>query len=425
MSSKSFQNASKLNGIFSVLQFGAVGDGVTDDYPAFAAALAAVGSVYIPRTTVNIYNLSQPIVLTSNQSLISDSSVRIAGTGTGGALIITGEEVNVDIGEIAAPNSQYVIKYYNLGYSVVRIRRCGQCTAAVIYHDGDLQTASSGNNRWLVGDIQAGSVPYGVRIKNSTTHILEGEVWDIECILSATVCAFRLGESSANILAQWNTYRMAIDAQGITPLLIDVHQSQNNIELINWAGQVSPPVAHVLFDAGTGANFLSSKPGIQDPLIVVDNGSNRVMTCGQSDQIICKGRFWINLPAGGGAVPLAVGQSLSLGGPVAIIENTSNANNITKYCEFTLRGRDTANSGKNTATIRSTPQDADFVNATLGLYGRNSDQIAGYAFFGVNGTPEGQITAPIGAIATRRDGSTGTTFYVKESGTGNTGWVAK
>ena len=39
MSSKSFQNASKLNGIVSILQFGAVGDGTTNDTAAVLAAL--------------------------------------------------------------------------------------------------------------------------------------------------------------------------------------------------------------------------------------------------------------------------------------------------------------------------------------------------------------------------------------------------
>lgn len=42
-----------------------------------------------------------------------------------------------------------------------------------------------------------------------------------------------------------------------------------------------------------------------------------------------------------------------------------------------------------------------------------------------NGTPEGAVTAPIGAIYHRVDGGAGTSFYVKESGTGNTGWVPK
>ena len=41
------------------------------------------------------------------------------------------------------------------------------------------------------------------------------------------------------------------------------------------------------------------------------------------------------------------------------------------------------------------------------------------------GTPEGAVTAPIGATYRRTDGGVSTSFYVKESGTGNTGWVGK
>jgi hypothetical protein len=40
-------------------------------------------------------------------------------------------------------------------------------------------------------------------------------------------------------------------------------------------------------------------------------------------------------------------------------------------------------------------------------------------------TPEGAVTAPVGSLFLRTNGGSGTTFYVKESGTGNTGWVAK
>lgn len=41
------------------------------------------------------------------------------------------------------------------------------------------------------------------------------------------------------------------------------------------------------------------------------------------------------------------------------------------------------------------------------------------------GTPEGAVTAPVGSLFLRTDGGASTTFYVKESGSGNTGWVAK
>lgn len=47
-----------------------------------------------------------------------------------------------------------------------------------------------------------------------------------------------------------------------------------------------------------------------------------------------------------------------------------------------------------------------------------------YSRYG-SGSPEGVVTAPIGATYSREDGGAGTSFYVKESGVGNTGWVAK
>jgi hypothetical protein len=41
------------------------------------------------------------------------------------------------------------------------------------------------------------------------------------------------------------------------------------------------------------------------------------------------------------------------------------------------------------------------------------------------GSPQGVVTAPVGTLYTRKDGGAGTTLYVKETGSGSTGWVAK
>lgn len=39
------------------------------------------------------------------------------------------------------------------------------------------------------------------------------------------------------------------------------------------------------------------------------------------------------------------------------------------------------------------------------------------------GSPEGVVTAPVGSVFHRTDGGAGTSLYIKESGTGATGWV--
>lgn len=41
------------------------------------------------------------------------------------------------------------------------------------------------------------------------------------------------------------------------------------------------------------------------------------------------------------------------------------------------------------------------------------------------GTPEENVSSGIGSLYMRVDGGEDTSLYVKESGTGNTGWVAK
>lgn len=41
-----------------------------------------------------------------------------------------------------------------------------------------------------------------------------------------------------------------------------------------------------------------------------------------------------------------------------------------------------------------------------------------------SGSPENVVTARVGSLYSRIDGGADTTLYVKESGTGNTGWAA-
>ena len=62
--------------------------------------------------------------------------------------------------------------------------------------------------------------------------------------------------------------------------------------------------------------------------------------------------------------------------------------------------------------------------ASLALLGILIRQLQGKWRWGT-GSPEGVVTAPVGTAYLRDDGGAGTVLYIKESGTGNTGWAAK
>jgi hypothetical protein len=53
---------------------------------------------------------------------------------------------------------------------------------------------------------------------------------------------------------------------------------------------------------------------------------------------------------------------------------------------------------------------------------RGAANINGITIFTGQDTPEGVVTANVGSMFLRLNGGSGSTLYVKESGTGNTGW---
>ena len=72
--------------------------------------------------------------------------------------------------------------------------------------------------------------------------------------------------------------------------------------------------------------------------------------------------------------------------------------------------------------VNSLNQGAVFTQSNAGtslVYNNQNPWITG------TGSPEGVVAAPVGALYTDNAGSSGTTLYVKETGTDSNGWIAK
>jgi hypothetical protein len=116
MSSKSFQNASKLNGIVSVAQFGAVGDGVADDTTAiqtFFNSFTNGGSGFIPAGT---YKITSPLTLTINpggfsiegagaNATIFAAAATFSSTSPVLSVVTAGTAAGFSIGKLAVQNA--------------------------------------------------------------------------------------------------------------------------------------------------------------------------------------------------------------------------------------------------------------------------------------------------------------------------------
>lgn len=155
---------------------------------------------------------------------------------------------------------------------------------------------------------------------------------------------------------------------------------------IGAAGGISQPAGTVYWNldrnqthGGLRINIVTSNTVshvVTSNTVVTVNGSDKNVYLGDSGNLLPSLFFW---PDNSGARIRGLGQGLELDAKLGNIQFT------------------------NTSTIKFD---------TIG-------------WFKGAGSPEGVVTASVGAIYSRLDGGTSTTLYVKETGTGSTGWVAK
>lgn len=97
--------------MINVQTYGALGDGITDDMPAFNAALAAGNRVYVPYTPAG-YLLNGSMNL-SNQGLVGDTSTKLIHNSNNTLFNINGNNVSIDNFIIDSNNSTNAVFVIN------------------------------------------------------------------------------------------------------------------------------------------------------------------------------------------------------------------------------------------------------------------------------------------------------------------------
>lgn len=131
--------------------------------------------------------------------------------------------------------------------------------------------------------------------------------------------------------------------------------------------------------------------------------------------------------AGGTSLTLYGGRIVTGSGSLAAVENLS-ASSINLYGVRIDSGATTDLKRSSTGTIVTRGTHYATESGTVDGGTLQADAVTLDATCKIltgAGTPEGAVTAGVCSIFLRTDGGAATTLYVKESGAGNTGWVAK
>jgi hypothetical protein len=243
-----------------------------------------------------------------------------------------------------------------------------------------------------------------------------------------------------------NNATYLIRADSMSGLVVEGGYLEGAVDAASTRGMLLNAVSNALisgpvFEIGTSvaANFAIGGSGANDNVSFV--GCGFAGAWGNSGKIMT----W----AGGGKFNFSGGapsNMLNLVGQTAWVTGETNGtvrtarNVITGKIEQSVSAAaDTAasfdNSGDgigayvaNNSATKTAGRTAQVINRVGGpgyaLAFQNNGAASGGIVF-CAGTPESQITAVVGTIAMRTDGGASTTLYVKESGSGNMGWVAK
>jgi hypothetical protein len=415
----------------NVLDYGADSTGATNSAAAFAAAFAASTTVYVPAGT---YLVNSQIQIPSSGTLFGENktntiikagafaqnvialpqsnyNVRIrrlsidcnslASQGIVSSSTTNGEAAHLLIEDVAVYNS--IGKNINLKYMTYAVLRDVYC-----------------NN------IAANGLAYGLYLENCNNCEIHGGLYYNNKLGSAYLL-----NSATNLFLGARFYN---DSTVTTPNLMSVENSFGN-DVVNctFEPQGSANVTTNISVVGTtGALNCTDNSFINCTFLGLANTSTHVIAVGTA-----AAAYKTKIENCQFIKPTSTSSILLTNQANTLIMDCVDlvAYDTPTYADVSI----TNNSG-NAYSVRTIVNGASVVDPltnNTGSLGNSSLKWAGaYAttffvgpssvkFTSGSGTPENAVTAPVGSLFTRTDGGANTTLYVKESGTGNTGWVAK
>lgn len=435
-------NAIVAPGVINVRHFGAVGNGVADDTAAFQAAIAACIGAGDPATTARraVAELHVPagtyLVLPDQVAIRSVLGFHLRGAGKELTRLrfSTAGTVGLDLDGCAysrfeglsleGPSSGAVDKLLHLHWGAGAYRSVTACELVSM-------RASAGNWRtaFAIGTDNANQVDncryedvevlgswttgntllwqYGFEIGNNTVgNNLGHHIHKYECGAVRYGAAY-LGTSGSikggfGLACDTDLYRGSPNSE----LDLTSWRSEGSARLFVAAGPSSAGAVTTIRDCEFNCNAIAA--------------DGQFIICGHSGMLRLD-----NIKAAVVSTPLPTVRMNGSGRSVCSVDGFLQGASGTlaqtfiaggAHIEFRIYGFLSLDSS-GAATAVSPP--TFFGEPTMSVV------LGGAALISGSGSPEGAVSASTGTLYMRTGGGVGTSLYVKETGTGNTGWAAK
>jgi hypothetical protein len=402
----------KLQQTVSVKDFGAVGDGVTDDTAAIQAALnAGVGGVYLPEGTY----LFSTLTVNKNTRLYGASTrtsiLKHTGAATAIQCVYSGDEP--DGRGTYTESGWFIFEDFELmvngtfGFRVGNTRSSfSMFNRLYIRHRQDLASGNP-NAQYFAGSvaIDCNNTPW---TSSDSTYLSK-----------VHHCFIRGFETAINLQSTVNSWE-------INRLL--------TIECYN----------QIVLSAATGIStvdcYFESGVAGATGFVFLSGGGNQINIIGTAFELTnaAATQYAYNFSGGTWETITVVGAKYLIQGD----GNSVNSKRIsgTAPASFVELNRTYTSAtygnipmlwapSTSATTPMQQPNFSRFGGFQQGngaiLFGRNDTDSADAGVYFGYGSPQGVVTANIGSLYLNSSGGANTTLYVKETGSGNTGWVAK